>query len=214
MNEKIIGDILQTIFPDYKRYDDCKFQYSNNQLRYNFGGSVRKIAGQLVLRSHFNLHLFEIVNVWRKHSKELEIENPDDRPTLIFTTKNQGLANSITKDSLIINDLKEPDLGSTLSHIYKDVLFGNLKSHESIDSCHSIINEKIEIDTSLAGITDFHTLPFRKVILAKRANDNRYESIYNAMSKFCERQKLEGEKSGNSQLIKLKPVFNKLFPEN
>jgi len=205
---KTVKKELDVIFPknvnQFMEDDDFITSFSYQSVR---------IAGQEVLRASMSIHHKRIEKEWTQYKKELLLQENLMFPTVFVNSCNQNIANSITKDSIVLDGLNKNDIIELVREVYVKNYIEKINFYKSIVECNSIINRDISISDEVGKVTSLEGLVFRKVLLAKETEDNRFQEILDEMRLYCDNSSVIGKKENFEQLCRLKPVFKKMFTD-
>ncbi len=207
---RLIFKELKNVFPDYEATKDMEFISDEKDIYIDVSFHCQTVAGQDVLHSFVHVFHKNIENKWRKYIDELEVQNLL-YPTISLRASNLGLADSITKTTCVIGHLNNEELKSFVRHLFGTVYKENIDYYRSLENCDKLINKNIEINEEVIKNSSIAGLPFRKVLLAEAVGNPDLPKIKEAMRKYCDEQYEIGKKENFEKLMRLKPVFKKMF---
>lgn len=212
--EKIIKETISRVFPKFKKTGDRNYESVNSEIIERIDFQLVICGSEEVFRTSYVISHLLIEEPRQIHKKELLINNPTLLSTINITPYNQEIATSSMKDGVLLNEVGNDKLGEHIRKMYNNHFFPSIEKYRTLEACNALLNRDIEVTKDILSWTNWQGIAFRKGLLAKAVNDQRYPEIIEAMKQYCEDRYQEGIKENIEQLCRLKPVFNKLFPEN
>ena len=209
--ERSIKNELKILFPEYIITKDFKFIYEEKDVIIDISYHCQTVAGQEVLHSSVHFFYKNIENEWRKYIDELMIQKNVQYPTMSISAYNLGLADSITKTTIVIGHMNNEELKEFIKHLFGKIYKEKIDYYRYLENCDKTLNKTIEITDENRKLTSISGLPFRKVLLAEAVGNPDLPKIKDAMRKYCDEQYEIGKKENFEKLCRLKPVFEKMF---
>ncbi len=209
--ERTIKNELKILFPKYTLTRDFKFVKEDKDMIVDISYYCQRVAGQEVLHSFVHFYHKSIEEKWRVYIDELMIQKNVMYPTISVDVYNLGLADNITKTTSVIGHMNNVELKEFIKHLFGTIYKEKIEYYRSIENCEKTLNKSIEITDEVMKISDIEALPFRKVLLAEAVGNPDLPKIKDAMRTYCNEQYEVGKKENFEKLMRLKPVFEKMF---
>ena len=155
-----------------------------------------------------------IDNKWINYENELGLKVGVFRPSFYYTFHhiNREKFPTLTNLGLKVHyNENEEWVKKNVRSIVLDYFLPFAEKLKDIQFCDKLINKDIEITDETCKLSPIDGLPFRKIFIAEEAGNPRLEEIKSAMRKYVNERYKTGIEKNYEKLIKIKPVFEKLF---